>query len=414
MSGYVSNIQPGNKALEYIDRRILDDNYRGTESSEHNRYDMAEIFTTLSLLDKYAPGCKLMRIRDTDLSKRPKNTPDEIPYAHFCEAVKKSVGKGTQDSIRKNIFVDIHRMGLIIRCDGQKNMIGAYDGGSVKYVSLSNEGLRFIKSDLLNRAFIFAKALDRLLGGYIEISLNILKDSDYNMDYITKWEFMFFISGIGVKYDYGIATDECVDLIHEYRNLAPTQRRAVIETLKAELRPSRFSGDKTKKRDWHNWQNKIDQVFSLFKQTPYFDVAGRENEILSLSTKKIRTKNGDEVDIRKRSINEKYAYFKNHGVEKTDGFELHHVVPLSWAESPEQYKLLDKWTNMVYIDAFSHAKITQNKNRNIFMSADGNDIILSDGVNSQVYLVDGKCIIYNEAKQNQMLDYNQELRTTLK
>ena len=43
MNASIRNIQPGNKALEYIECRILDDNYRGTESSEHNRYDMQEI-----------------------------------------------------------------------------------------------------------------------------------------------------------------------------------------------------------------------------------------------------------------------------------------------------------------------------------------------------------------------------------
>ena len=44
---YVSAIHPGNKALEFIDNRLLDDNYRGTESSEHNRYDMEEIYNIL-------------------------------------------------------------------------------------------------------------------------------------------------------------------------------------------------------------------------------------------------------------------------------------------------------------------------------------------------------------------------------
>lgn len=413
MSGYVRDIQPGNEALDYIDCRLLDDNYRGTESSEHNRYDMQEIFNTLQVLNKYAPNCSLMKIRDTDLSKRPMNTPDEIPYARFCEEVKRTVGKGTQDSIRKNIFVDIHRMGLIDRYDGNKNKIGAYDGGSVKYVSLSNDGLRFIKSNLLNRAFIFTKALDKLLGGYIEISLDILRENEYNIESITKWEFMFFVSGIDVPYSFGISTDRCIELIRDFRSLAPTQKKSVIETLKVELQPSKFYGDKTKKRDWHNWQNKIDQVFHLFKQTPYFDISGRENEILSLSTKKIRTKNGDEVDIRKRSLNEKYEYFKNHDVQKTDGYELHHVVPLSWAESPEQYKLFDKWMNMVYIDAFSHAKITQNRNRNILMTANGDDLILSDDSRNRVYLIDDRCIIYDESKQALMLDYNEQLRTTV-
>lgn len=410
---YVSAIQPGNKALEFIDRRLLDDNYRGTESSEHNRYDMEEIFNTLTILDKYAPNRSLMRIRDTDLSKRPINTPEEINYAHFCSEVKIKVGKGTQDSIRKNIFVDIHRMGLIDRYGADKIKMNAYEGGSVKYVSLSADGIKFIKSNLMDRAFMFTKALDKLLGGYIEISLDILKDDDYKIDRITKWEFMFFVSAIDVPYPYRLNIEQCIEMIREFRALAPIQRKSVIEVLKTELNPKKFAGDKTKKRDWHNWQNKIDQVYHLFKQSPYFDVSGRFSQDLTLSTMKIRNKRGELVDIKKRSLSEKNAYLENHHIKKTSGYELHHVVPLAWAESFEQYKLFDKWTNMVYIDAYSHAKITQNSNRNIYMDAIGDNIELTDGTGGRVYLVNSRNILYDVAKKEMMLDYNRQLRTTV-
>lgn len=413
MSGYVSNIQPGNKALEYIDKRLLDNNYRGEVSSQHNRYDMEEIYNILSLLDKYAPNSGLMRIRHTDLKKRPTNNSDEKIYGLFCDEVNKVTGKGTQDSLRKNIFPDLHRMGLINRYDSEKNMLGGYDRKGVGYISLSNDGKKFINADLMDRAFVFAKAVNALHSGYTELSLNLLRNDDYHLKYITKWEFMFFVSAVDVQYSYHITMGKCVDLIHEYRRLGSVQRKAVVETLKAELRPERFSGNKTNKRDWHNWQNKIDQVFHLFKQAPYFDVEGKEKEFLTLSTKKVRTKKGELVEVGKRSISEKLDYFKNHNIQKKSGFELHHVVPLAWASSLEQFKLFDKWMNMVYIDGYSHSKITHNKSRNIVMSANKNDIILSDGSKNKVYLTDGKCIIYNKSKQALMLDYNKQLRTTI-
>ena len=92
---------------------------------------------------------------------------------------------------------------------------------------------------------------------------------------------------------------------------------------------------------------------------------------------------------------------------------MHHVVPLSWAESPEQYKLFDKWMNMVYIDAFSHAKITHNESRNIVMKADGNDLILTDFSGNAVRLTNGRCILYDVGNQDQMLKYNEQLRATV-
>ena len=119
---YVSNLGP-QKVLQFIDERINDNSYRGNASSEHNRYDMQEMYQTLTILNKYAPNGTLIRIRDTDTSKRHANTPDEYQYAMFCEEVNKVVGKGTQDSIRKNIFVDVDRMGLINRYDKNRNLI---------------------------------------------------------------------------------------------------------------------------------------------------------------------------------------------------------------------------------------------------------------------------------------------------
>jgi len=411
---YVSQIQPSNEALKFIDKRLLDDSYRGTESSQHNRYDMAEVYDILSLMDVHSPNKALMRIRDTDLSKRPQNTPDETIYARFCEKVKEKVGKGTQDSIRKNIFVDIHRMGLIKRYDGDRVALDAFDGGSVKYVSLSDDGMKFIKSSLLNRAFLFTKALDILLGGYAEISLELLKDEERHLGKITKYEFMFFVSAINTDSTFNISTDECVKLIKSYRLLARTQQKAVIETLKQKLQPKLFGGNKTNKRDWHNWQNKIDQAYHLFKQTPYFDISGADKDVLTLSTRKVVTKAGEVIDLPKRSIAEKFAYFTNHkGVNKTSGYELHHVVPLSWSDSPEQYKLFDTWKNMVYIDAYSHSKITQNRNRNVNMSANGDNLTLADYSGNEIRLINNRTILYNTINQPQMLSYNNELRTTI-
>lgn len=409
---YVSQIQPSNKALEFIDKRLLDDNYRGAESSQHNRYNMAEIYDILTIMDSYSPNKALMRIRDTDLSKRPQNTPDEATYARFCESVKVKVGKGTQDSIRKNIFVDMHRMGLIDRYDGDRTKLDAFDGGSVKYVSLSDDGIKFIKSSLLNRTYIFTKALDKLLGGYIELALSMLNERDLGQ--ISKYEFIFFVSAVDTDTSFSIDMNECVELIKSYRLLSRTQQKAVIETLKQKLQPSLYSGNKTKQRDWHNWQNKIDQVYHLFKQSPYFDVSGADKDVLTLSTRKVVTKAGETLDLPKRSIAEKFAYFKAHrGVAKTSGYELHHVVPLSWSESPEQYKLFDTWKNMVYIDAYTHAKITQNRNRNVNMTANGEGFILADFSGNEVKLIKDRTILYNIINQPIMLDKNKELLTTV-
>ena len=68
---------------------------------------------------------------------------------------------------------------------------------------------------------------------------------------------------------------------------------------------------------------------------------------------------------------------------------------------------------MVYIDAFSHAKITQNKNKNVILEVVENDITLSDYSDNEVYLKYQKNILYKPDNKKVMKKYNFELRNTL-
>ncbi len=407
----VSNINHGNKALEFIDRRIKDEKYRGSEASQHNRYVMAQIIDILTLLDKYAPDKSLMTIRTTDISKRPENTPDEYVYAEFCNEAKRIAGIGTQDAMRKNLFVDLHRMGLIERYDKNKNQTDPFSSQNVKYVSISNQGLKLIKAtNILDKFFIFSKGIDSLLGGYIDTLLDILRDKEYGIEKISIYEYMFFVSAIDTKSSFDVSIDEAVQLIKEYRQLTSLQRKSVIETLKVELNPKKFQGTKTEKRDFHNWINKARQVFSILNQTVYFEVRG-EQMVLKEGQVSFSSETAKRLD---RSVNEKYQYFVHHGVEKTKGFELHHVVPLAWSENLHHFKMLDKWENMVYIDAFSHAKITQNNNRNVILSTNNDDISLKDHSDNEVYLKYQENIAYQPTNKGTMQHYNHELLNVLK
>ena len=406
----INNINSGNKALEFIDSRTRNEKYRGSPSSEHNRYVMTQIIDILILLDKYAPNQNLMTIRTTDISKRPENYSEEFLYAQFCNEAKQKAGIGTQDAMRKNLFVDLHRMGLIERYDKKKEPTDSFSRQNVKYVSISNQGLKLIKAKtILDKYFIFSKGIDSLLGGYIDIILDILRDKEYDIDKISIYEYMFFVSAIGTESSFNINTDKAVELIKEYRNLTPTQRKSVIETLKVELKPKNFSGSKPSKRDFHNWHNKIVQVYYLLNQTVYFEVRGEQ-----LVLKEGQNSFSETTTRLDRSLNEKYQYFVKQTVVKTLGFELHHVVPLAWSENIHHFKMLDKWENMVYIDAFSHAKITQNKNRNVVLEVVKDDITLTDHSDSEVYLKYKENILYKPTNKDTMRDYNNELLNTVK
>ena len=174
---YVRNISPGNAALEFIDARLLDENYRGNRSSQHNRYTMDKLVTLLRTLDKYSPSFSLMPIRTTDISNRPENTAEEHTYARFCDECKEAIGIGSQDAMRKNLFVDLHRMGLIQRYGRDETPTDPFSQQRVKYVSLTHQGVSFIEANIFDRYYVFSRGVDRLLRGLIGILLDVITRS---------------------------------------------------------------------------------------------------------------------------------------------------------------------------------------------------------------------------------------------
>ena len=403
----ILEISNNNHALIYIHSRIEGDNYRGAHLSQHNRYTFDDVKKILLLLNKYSPHATLLKIRTTDISKRPKNTPDEFQYAAFCDEAKITCNIGTQDAMRKNIFVDLHRMGLINRFDKKSVSIAPFKKSSIAYVSISSLGLELINStDVLKSYFVYSKSIDKLLGGVINILLDLFRDDEYKLQNLDLYEYMFFISAIELdnSYPFRISRTEALELIKSYRALSKTQRAAVIATLKTELDPDNYTGDKSDSRDFHNWLNEAQQVFSILNQTVYF-----ENRVGKLFIR-IGANSAFETETRlNRSLTEKHEYFKNHKVNKSLGFELHHVVPLAWSESIEHFKLLDQWINMVYIDAFNHAKITQNNNKNVKMTFHGADMKLCDFNGHEVYFANLTNVLYSTTNQTTMLDYNDKL-----
>ena len=297
--------------------------------------------------------------------------------------------------MRKNLFPDFHRMDLIVRYGRQKAPTDPLSSQPVKYVSLSDRGVRLVEADAIDEQFyIFSSGVDRLLGGFIGVLLRLLREPDYNLKRIEIYEFMFFVSAIGTQSIFNIHDERCVKLIMAYRRLSPIQRRNVIETLSEELKPANYDGPKTAKRDFHNWKNKAEQIYYILAQTIYFEV---RDEVLRLRQGKMR------------SYGEKHRYFRKHSVERTFGFELHHVVPLAWSESEGQFKLFDNWLNMVYIKAYQHAIITQNRNRYVQMTVCEDDLLLSDYRDNSVYLRNTESILYATEHQPDMLDYNRRL-----
>ena len=411
---------PGNASLEYLENRIQDDNYRGDVSSQHNRWTFEDLLFVLDLLKKRSDASGFLAIRTADKSRRPQNEAHEIDFAIFCAEVVAGIGKGTQDAMRKNWFVDWHRAGWLERFTAAKKPIGPYERSAVAFVKISEEGKKLLDEarSKTDKYFIFSKGIDQLYVGMISILLDLYREFDIRT--IDIHEYTFFVTAISTSSSFRLTRSEAVDLIKSWRQLTPLTRQQIDAYLSKTLVPDPGAASKVEQRDFHNWINKTQQTYSLLKQTIYFEqvdhrTAPHLTRLYYLGDD-IQTDAGfvprNQTRLN-RSLQEKHGYFREHQVTKKLGFELHHVVALTWAESQYEFKLLDNWKNMIYIDAFSHAQITQNRNRNVRMLNRGDAVVeLSDYSGNVVTLKRPENASFDPLKLPTMLAYNTELLTT--
>lgn len=403
----LSNIDPSKECLKFLEKRIDRVDYRGNQVSQHNRYDKVVVKETLKEMCNVA-GNDFMQIRTTDLSKRPYNISGEGKYAQFVTNLckNKKVGRGTQDSIRKNHFVDLDRMGLICRFTDKKEIVYPYERRNIKFVKISELGMQFLQAeDIFKESLIYTTAIDNLMG---HLQSKILELIVAVGNKISQDEYTLFASFLG-KELLGKVYDvkDVRDMIMEYRNMSVFSRKAVLDKIQKYCKPSEFIGNKIQKRDWHNWKNETQQVFMLLGQTSLFEV--REEKLVVRIGVDKEISLFENMNTLKRSISEKYEYFKYHKVKKVKGFELHHIVPICYAHDRNEFLIIDNHKNMVYIDGFSHSKITQNSNRNIKLSFLGTTVVLSDFSGEKIQCEHNSQIYYNTDKQGEMLEYNANL-----
>lgn len=407
------SLDPSKDCLRFLHDRVLAENYRGIQISQHNRYTIAQVIGMLEIFHSLVGEGK-MKIRTTDLRKRPYNTPDEYVYAKYTSLVNNRYGKSTQDSIRKNLFVDFHRMGLIKRFGNDDKEVNPYGKRPVKSVALTPLSIELIKDDKtpLEKYMIFSRALDNLLLGLATDFFDLLAE----LEYIDVYEYTFFVSFLRQKLnDKFIGLDDVITLVKEYRAMSRFTRNEVVKIVQAYCNPDDFLGDKTNKRDFHNWMNETQQVFMLLNMTAYYQYNEGLKRIEFMVSPDHAFTSKDDVKKLKRSIVEKKEYFNKHNIEKRIGFELHHIIPLLWAKNINEFFLLDKWENMLYIDGGNHSIITQSGNRfvKVDFSSENNDIILSDATGNKIILKDNENVLYNYKFKGLITQKNNDLLTNL-
>ena len=351
----IVSVAESNLFVQYIVDRIKDDNYRGLHISQHNRYDLERL--TKIIDGMYAiVGNKNFRVPSGDDNR--KEQQGCADYYNMVKEVKRLAGVGTVNSLKKNFFVDFHRAGLLRRFDVNKNEIAINTRKRVGYAELTPLAINMFQTDTIGRYRIFTEALDNLFDKELTKLVNVLYYSDYNETPITSIEFTLILSDNRdyIKYDK-------IELLNSYRSLRKFEREKILDAIKRYCNPSNFHGNKTKKRDFHNWCNETQQIFSLLNNTIYFQVTDSKFRLNTGIYGIFKSHNMS------RSRRTKSEYFERHNLGKTEDFELHHIIPFVNARNKEELILIDNWKNLVYLKSSKHAQITRSGNKNVILYA---------------------------------------------
>lgn len=391
----ILTIEKDNLFLRYIVDRLKDDKYRGWHVSQHNRYDMYDIEKILQAIFDTV-GKNYFAIPPGDY-KQDCVLPNEYhSYREILSKIKSDMGRGTINSLKKNFFPDIKRMGFLVRNKIHLN-------GTSKQVwhgKLTPEAIEFIQAKkIIDKYKKFSDAIEKLFRGKISELAEIIDLSDYNTERFSIYEFMFIFSDEEANLDK-------IELLASYRALSKYQQNKTTELIQKYANPKNFMGNKTVKRDFHNWKNEAQQIFRLLGTTVYFNVD--KNTCFGLNM----TNTGFYSKPPSRSPTSKLQYFKSHQIEKRDGFELHHIVPIKFARNKKEAKSIDDYRNLIYIQRDKHREISQSGNKKVVLDISPDKSRFSDFDRVDIVEAEnGKNTFYSRDtdKVRKMANYNIKL-----
>jgi len=385
--------------LEYIVDRIQDADYRGIHISQHNRYDLTRLTGILKgIYEIVGEEYFQVPLGDDSNGYRDSNCKE---YYQIVQNINKKIGIGTINSLKKNFFVDLQRSGLLDRFDKELKIIQNGKRGHIYWARLTPAAIKFIESSSLTETYrIFTNAIDNLFADEITNIADTLYYSNYKNDSIGIDEFMLILSDhrSNIK-------DKKIDLLDSYRSLKRWQKDKAGDLIRKYCNPDNFEGNKTQKRDFGNWKNESQQIFTLLKNTVYFDITQNS---LRLNTGRYGI--FEETNLKQRGLGAKQEYFRHHKIDKRVDFELHHVIEFSSVRNKEEFKLIDTWKNLVYLDKNKHAEITKRGNKNKVLTVTATEIFFDDyGNESRISARNGKSTLYASILATRMQNYNHEI-----
>jgi hypothetical protein len=380
-----------NKFLKYIFERIKREDYRGIHLSQHNRLPFDKVLEILKTINNIA-GISKFKIHIGDW-KGKKQKGCEI-YYKIVEALKKKIEQSTVNSLKKNIFPDLDTMGFLNRYNPQGNLISQNKRETIDSVSLTKFALDFINEVKPRKQYkMYVEATEKLLEPILDELFYLLYKE---FDSINIYEYMFIVS------DGKLSTQQKVDLIKSYRRLKKIQKTKINQDIIQRFKElNKKAINKKYKRDFGNWYNESLQIFNLLNQTIYFKTFKKTVLMLSISQEALEF-------IAKRSQKQAEKYFDWHGVKRIEGYQLHHICPLSFATTRKQLELIDNFKNLIYISNRAHSKIPHENNLFIQLTTKENRILLVNPTDKNFLDITDEILI-NKQHLDEMIKYNEKL-----
>lgn len=396
----IEHIAPDNSFIDYIVERVSANDYRGMQCSQHNRLTFDYFSNLVSVIYNVA-GSEPFDIHVGD--DRGQKQPQAHTYYDVVDQIKACVGKGTINSVKKNTFPDIARMGFLNRYD--KNGVKITEGASranIYSVGLSDLGVKFAEAAAFDKIKLFTDGIDILTKNAASELVELLYLNDYNIDSIDLLEFMYILSDDRT----GITTNDKLRYLIDYRRLSSVEKEQVDTCLRAFCNPEnrRAYDNKTLLRDYNNWKNESQQIFSLLSNSTYFKVEGSK---LILNTGNYGLFNPQA----RRGAKAKSDYFLQHHVQKTEGYDLHHIVPFSKAQNKNDAAFVDDFKNLIYLSSEKHAEFTISGSKNVILKyTKNNPNILFMDFNDSFILVDiTKDALFSDSLLPTVKEYNEQL-----
>lgn len=378
-----------NKFVKYIFERIKREDYRGIHLSQHNRLPFDKVLAILRIINNIT-GESSFKIHIGDW-KGKKQKGCEI-YYKIVDALKKIIEQGTVNSLKKNIFPDLDMMGFLNRYNPKGDLVSPEKREIVDSVSLTKFALDFINEKRPRKQYkMYIEATEKLLEPILDELFYLLYKE---FESINIYEYMFIVS------DGKLSTQEKIDLINSYRRLKKIQRTEINQDiLKIFKDINKKAANKRFKRDFGNWYNESLQIFNLLNQTVYFKTFRKTVLMLSISQEALEF-----IAIRSQKQREKY--FDWHNIERREGYQLHHICPLSYATTRKQLTLIDNFKNLIYISDKAHSKIPHD----LFIQlVEKNGRILLMNPVDKKFIDITKEVIINPKCLFEMLKYNDKL-----